>query len=773
MRSLASTTDAAFQVDEYSGKLHRTDTDFSLATNSLPFVMHRTWRVTTATEGAFGRGWTSVFDEILIDRSLIPGSSAAGFLWQTSDGSLHTFQYEAATRQYITPTTLPGSTLTAVNGTNSLRLTMKDGATRNFERLPSAGQQRAWLSLTSVLDRHQNQIRFQYIPGTSMVSSVLMSGRTTPESTLISVTWTSGRVSVITDHAGRRWAYDYSSIGGAPQLRSVDGAVAAQTAIVPADRMFFYTWVNADLGNPSSDRYLLKSARSRDSGLTSYEYHLNGQLLSSDSEASGKTRYRYHEGIGATVVLDERGGVTRSFYSPDGTLRLKEEPGGFVTVNQWDHSRGLLLSSGRTDSGTTTWEYTATPQANLLATTDAKGLRTSYEYEPTYHQLLRTIIDPTPELPGSGDERTVLQNVFVTGVAGAEGNPVRTLDAAGNATTTTYTPEGKVSSLTTPRGNAVGSIPANFTTTFTYDVRGAVIQTVLPGISGSRPVRTSVADSLGRLLSSTDETGLRTVYSKNIHGDVVSSYVVDRVTGRAEISELFTWAAPGRLASRQSPDGSVHRYEYDNAGRLTREILPDGSVIRSFYSPDGSLESQIDAGGFRTGFRYDESGRRTQVITNDGVTEAVLHNAQNNPTVIQDARENQRVITYDNSGRIIQQQNPDGGSTRTTYDSYGNAVSQTDARGVITTSQYDSLNRIIRRHVGSILIETFQYDQNGNQTSTAAFDITGLAPASIPSVLTTLPAARKRTESIRFDERDRPIEWTDAAGQKRSVRMDA
>ncbi|MFN9970865.1 MAG: hypothetical protein ACK58T_13320, partial [Phycisphaerae bacterium] len=127
------------------------------------------------------------------------------------------------------------------------------------------------------------------------------------------------------------------------------------------------------------------------------------------------------------------------------------------------------------DSGTTTWEYTATPQANLLATTDAKGLRTSYEYEPTYHQLLRTIIDPTPELPGSGDERTVLQNVFVTGVAGAEGNPVRTLDAAGNATTTTYTPEGKVSSLTTPRGNAVGSIPANFTTTFTYDVRGAVI----------------------------------------------------------------------------------------------------------------------------------------------------------------------------------------------------------------------------------------------------------------------------------------------------------
>ena len=147
---------------------------------------------------------------------------------------------------------------------------------------------------------------------------------------------------------------------------------------------------------------------------------------------------------------------------------------GSRTVNTWDHAQRLITQTQSTGLGSYKFTYDPNGFGDLVTSVDPTGLRTDFTYEPNYRQLATVTLDPTPNSPNSGDERVSVTNVFDSTIAGAEGNPVSSSNALGETTTYTYTANGNVESVTSPRGNVTGADPTHFTTSFEYDATGAV-----------------------------------------------------------------------------------------------------------------------------------------------------------------------------------------------------------------------------------------------------------------------------------------------------------
>ncbi|MCA9047205.1 MAG: VCBS repeat-containing protein, partial [Planctomycetaceae bacterium] len=778
-----ATMEGTLNADPFSGILKRSDVDVTLPSDGLPLSLSRTWRADSTADAGFGQGWSFLFSEKLVDRDTVTGLTGDGYLWISAEGSLYSFLYDDLTNSYTTPSTLPGASLEEVSA-GDVELTLKDGSVRRFKRYKSGGQDNSYLDLKEQEDRHGNLLRAARPQDTNSTATTQLTGifssgpDTTSERELLSFTWTNDTITEVADHTGRRWVYGYETTDNVARLVSVNGPLLTEATATEDDRLFEYTYVSNTDDDPEAGKYLLTQASSAGQGETTYEYFHNNRLRTTTSADGGTYRYRYDQPSLTTTILDPSDRPTRYHYSADGSLLRTVHSDGSVTENEWDHAQSQLTYTHTTGLGASQFTYDADGNGNLISSVDPTGVKTTYTYEPEFHQVLTVTQDPTPGNPASGDERTTQANVYSTTIAGAEGNPISSTNALGETTTFTYTAGGKVKTVTTPRGNQSGANAAEFTTTFTYDANsGAVTGTQLPGSTGSQPQTSSTVDALGRTLTSTDETGIVTTFTYDSNGQVLSKTMADPYTGTANaigtVVQSFSYGPNRLLSSRTNADGTVFRYEYDAAGRIRREIAPDGSFTEMHYNADGTLAASVDAAGEEIRYVYDSRGRQSQVVYPDGSVVATIYDVNGNAVAIRDQRGNIAHLEYDNYGRLIEQSDALGNITTTEYDEFGRVDSVTDPRSIETVVEYDALDRVVRSQTGDTVVTTFQFDANGNTTATGVYDISGLTPAQIPADLNNLAAARKRTAATAFDQRDRAYQWTDAASQVRSITMDA
>lgn len=394
----------------------------------------------------------------------------------------------------------------------------------------------------------------------------------------------------------------------------------------------------------------------------------------------------------------------------------------------------------------------------LTEQTDAQGNKQNYNYDATGNlrrvgtvtetNAAQTLVD----LDRNGE--TGNKCTSITTDTGPKGTLRCSKDGNGHETRYEYNTKGELTKITPPSPSAMPlgaltftydtlSRPATMTDgkgqkrVFTYDLRDRVTKTEFFRTDGTlESTVTWVYDSIGNLSTRTDPKGT-TTYGYN--------------SRNLRTSEAF-------------PGGRNNTYGYDAAKNLS-SFTDGGGTVTYAYNDVNLLSQLTDPQAKITTFGYNDDNSRTTVTFPNGVVETMSHDrterikrirATKGTSVLTDfeysyakgtgeSNVRQKVIDhrdnttttwdYDHRGRMKQQRTTSNSTGTVTqsytyrYDSNTNRLEATDSSNANPHSYaYNEANELCWVYVGTSSngcsspptgATTFQYDRNGNTTSSS------------------------------------------------------
>jgi YD repeat-containing protein len=254
------------------------------------------------------------------------------------------------------------------------------------------------------------------------------------------------------------------------------------------------------------------------------------------------------------------------------------------------------------------------------------------------------------------------------------------------------------------------------------------------------------------------------------------------------------------------PDGSSHRYQYDqtyhkvtaatDASNVTTDYVYDpttGDLIEeidaagnetTYEWSNGELESMTDGNDQTTAYEYDEAGRLIETISPSEATHEQSYDSAGNPDSADDSAGQHSETVYSGRGLLTQTSDAyDHVTSYTVYSAAGFAVYAVDARGAVTTSTYDSRGWLMTQTVGA--------NTNAPRTTQYTYDPAGDAIQVIDLVgnrtVTTYNLLNEQTGTQVFnpdgnlassstvakeDVEEEPIEIDDGLGQPSRIYYD-
>lgn len=478
-----------------------------------------------------------------------------------------------------------------------------------------------------------------------------------------------------------------------------------------------FTW------NPSTSTETMTAP---DGGVWTDTY--SGNVLSSQTDPLGRTtRFFYDSKLNVVATTDASDNTVSFTYDDDGNITSEVDADGATSTYTYDSlddqtrstnplgtvvsytydSRGNLTGTSRSNPAGGAAIITAAtydPATGLLtATTDARGKTVQYRYD-------------------------------------SDGDLTSVIDPLGHTTSYFYDPSGRRTSVVSARGNASGNVPADFTTTYTYDDGDNLIQAEDP-----LGHTTSYAyDPVGNLIGATDANSHVTTYTYWETNQVKSVQPPDP----AVAPTTYAYDVNDRLATVSRPyvNGTLTTsYGYDSAGQLTSSTSPIGTWTFG-YDPTGNRIASHDPAGNTVTIGYDPMHRVTSLVYSDG-TPAVAY-------------------TYDGNGNRLSM--TDGaGTVNYAYDVLNRLTTVT--RGNNTFSYgYDAAGHVTSRTDPGQPADTYSYYDNGLLQSVAT---AGVSQATYTYnengdlLTTTFPTTNGYTETRSYDNADRLTNIQDANGQ--------
>ena len=405
----------------------------------------------------------------------------------------------------------------------------------------------------------------------------------------------------------------------------------------------------------------------------------------------------------------------RTYGSKDEWIR-KDAPVKVVSYEYAEEGFSRQPVAVTTDGATSRYTYTSTGQ--MSSVTDPTGVvtRLSYDARGNLTGVLNAVGDmlkveydaqdrPVSVVSPSGGTMRVEYDVA--------SRPVRVIDPAGNPSVYTYTPAGKVASIT----DAVGGVRQ-----FEYNAAGELVAQVAP--DGARTVRE--INELGYTVAETDPLGHVT---KFVHDGM------GRVTEKIDPAGNV-WAsrynAADTLVEHTDPTGVLTRVSRDSAaGEITHQDGV-GNTATVGFDALGRVMSSIDPSGAVTSWAYQFLTNITTASSGEGDRGAAHRQGVSEPVRVQDPTENLvrvpgahalRTCTdaagqvsgevCDAAGRLLRQVSASGAVTEYSYDACGRVASVTDADGVMTEYRYDADSRLVAKTRAGVVVESFVYDLCG------------------------------------------------------------
>ena len=562
-----------------------------------------------------------------------------------------------------------------------------------------------------------------------------------------------GYLASLTDALGSRTSMTYESGGLLSQLTDPNGNASS--------------FVYDDLGRLNSDHNAAGGTKT----LAQTDTTTSSEVTVTTAE--GRSR-RYKSEITPTetmrrTVTDAAGVATVRETDPNGDRRAVSADGTTSTSKDAPDPRfgmdaPLPAATSMTTPGGRSASSTVSRQVTLANADDPLSLLSLVEtqttngnaWSSTYNRAASTITARSPEartattvLDGKG--RAV--KVTVPGVVPVD----LTYDPRGRIDTATqgtrawrfaYHPDGRLASVTDPKQrvesygyDAAGretrrTLPGSGEIRFGYDPAGAATSLTPPG----RPPHTFGHTPIGLLER----------YTPPDAGDGA---------GPARI----TYDRDGQVDTLTRPDGSLFDLNYDTAGRLSTLDHADGAVTYGYNAASGQLSNAETSAGERLDLGYDGplptssiwtgpvAGTVTRTYSNDLRTSSSSVNGSQTASYSYD-----RDGLVTGVGALSLTRNATTGfasstslgtiTTAHTYDAYGDTDTYTvqasagqlfrtdhdrDALGRITATTetlagqtttygygYDAAGRLTQVTRGGMPVETYEYDSNGDRSST-------------------------------------------------------
>ncbi len=598
-----------------------TATDVAFPAPGLPLTFGRTFLSSSITGrfrlGRLGRGWVDNFD---VTATTDPRN---GFVI-ISNG--------LTTRIFVSKgngvfSGFPGDSGSLTQAAGAYQLREIDGELMAFR--PDG-------SLDYIQDVNHNRITGGYT-GTQLTSLTHSNG------SRLTITYNAqGRISQVTDPAGRVATYVYDALG--EELLNVTTSGGTTGYSYTTERIGPHAFALASISTPAGRHQF-------------FDYDSQGRLRSQQLDGGAQAlTYSYDT---ATIRLtDTNNHASTISYDDAGRIAVTQDSLNHVHVFKFDDLNHVTAVEA-TGGSIASFKYDM--QGYVSSVRDPVGAEQTLTYEPTFHHLAGWS-DARGNFTTFGHDANgnLTLSAYPDGSSNqysydASGNLVRSVDRNGRATVYTYDSLGLLKS----RQLADGSL-----TTYAYDAHANLIS-----VSDARGTTTLQYDSADRLTRITYANGRFLSYSYNADGN--RTQLVDQ-TG---FTINYAYDPAGRLTTlTDALSNRIVEYKYDSAGQLIEADAGNGTYTRYDYDPDGQLLHTTNFGpgnvvNSRFDYTYDVLGRRSSVTTLDGLT----------------------TYGYDRDNRLTSVNLPNGRSLTYVYDAAGNRVGVTD-NGVPTAYLTNNLN---------------------------------------------------------------------------------
>jgi RHS repeat-associated protein len=725
-------------VNTATGAQFESSTDLAVPGRGVALAYSRTYDSQAASQnGRLGYGWTDNYGLHLAVDSTSSGTLAtAGVLALTQEnGSVLRFvrnadgSYSAASRVQATLVRNADGTFTFTR-----RATL-------IITLDATGR----LSAEKDLNGYVTTVGYD---GSGRLSTI-----TDPAGRSLTLAYNANnQVSSVTDTAGRSVGYGYDSSGN---LTSVTDPNGAQT------------------GYGYDSHHWLTSMTDPRLGQVQTWYDADGKVIKQQDAMSRVTTFDYtipsDTGSWVVTITDPRGLVSTDTYD-HANLVSQTRAVGTPLAATWSYGYDPVSNARTsvTDPLLHTWTSSYDTHGNQLSSSDPLGHGTSATYNSLNEPLVVTDANGVPTtnsydaagnlqssstpLQGSSPAVSAVTSYTygdpthpgdVTAVTDPRGKVwhrqydsfgqlTSSTDPLGDTTTSTYTCSpvgvgcrsnvGWVYSTVSPRGNAAGANPVDYTTTFSRDDDGRVL---------------SSTDPLHRLTQyAYDGNGNRTQVTPPDGHWTKTTFDADNeptlVTRFDGSTQGTAFDADANMVGQTNGLLKTTVYGYDAMNRLATVTDPLNRQTSYGYDPANRLVTVTDPLNRQTSYGYDTANRRTSISYSDGLTPNVSIGYDNSDrrTSMSDGTGNSSWV-FDSLGRLTDATNGAGRHVGYGYDLAGDQTSVLYPNGKSITRVFDDAGRTTKISDWLGHDNTFTPDPNGNLgttvygngiTSAVAFD---------------------------------------------------
>ena len=696
-------------VNTASGSLLETATDLQLAGPGVPFAWTRTYNSQDTASGALGPGWTHPFDARVTvfngttgELEYISGSGQRTRFPKISGGGTGAATYGAGKGFDGTIKRLAD---------NSYQLTTRDLRVFSFNSsgnltqikprfLPATTLAYTSGKLSSITDSAGRTISITYSAGTpNLIDRV-----TLPDSRYVEYGYTSGRLTSVRDPRGKTWTIAYDANGRLTSIR--DPLTHYELQNVQYDAQGRVT--SEENGAGDATTYAYTSSGGYDTttvtipGRGSWVYKHRGNMLITVTDPLNRTSTYTYDSMGRKATsTDGRGNTTRYEYDTYGNVvkEVAPQPLAYITTRTYNATNDLLTETdGR--GNTTTHGYATAGDAaadyqvgQLKTVTDRENGVTTFKYWTTSSS-------PTPPTSNVG----LLKNVSdqrsktTTYEYDSSGNLTTITSPLGLKTTFGYDSSGRKTSRRDPRGN-VPNPPSGYLTQWAFNNVDRV--TTLTDARGNETTYDYYDNELLWKQTRTDTGGAARVTSFEYDAD---NRLWKSTDPRSGIETRLYWP-DGQLKSVESAEGRKTAYAYDNAGQLTSMVEPNGNV------------SGATASDWTWTYGYDDAGNRTSEAHPDAGTTTIAYDAINRPYQWTDPLSHTNSVQYDANDDVTQRTNGNGHSRGYTYDKLDRLKTETDERGKTWTRTYYATGQLESETTPLGFRTSYGIDDDGRTTS--------------------------------------------------------
>ena len=570
--------------------------------------------------------------------------------------------------------------------------------------------------------------------------------------------WQNGRITGVSDGAGRSVSYSYDGSGRMVQFTDRHGKVwrfgyddETHAMVAETDPLSHLVVTNAYNALCQVTNQLNASG-----GVTTFGYAADAAAWS-DNPLGGRTEETYDAKGRVTSRTDCCGAKTAFAYDGNGNEALRRDALGLELRRWYDARCNMYVSGVGTARVNRATYYAHDDRDRLVAVTNAQGQVSRIAYDESSGDLpcriwmrdgrsrqniwsangllthfgFRT---PTDDIAGYTmytygayglPETHVnfgrgLPSEGITGSVAydAKRRPIAETDANGNARTFVYDDEAMRTRVYEADGSyselgydACGRLsyvrdPLSRQTSYLRAASGLIAATVYP----DGTFVTNVYDVADRLVRTVDERGSWTDYVRDAEGRVTAT-----ITPAGTNSVAYD--AVGRIVSETDATGRTRTFGYNLYGELAAEYDGLSNVVRYAYNSLGLRTSMTNALGRVRSWVYDLTDRMIDTRRPSGVDERFTYDTLDNLVSVTNAEGHVYQMAYDALGRMTAATNALGARVfEAKYDGVGNMTNRVDGTGAETVCAYDVRNRLVRRETtdGS---DAFSYDLVGNLLS--------------------------------------------------------